>query len=124
VKERHEYVKVVLVTGDRNWTDREKIRGVLTDYDPLTTLIVEGGARGADTIAREVAEELGFDVLEVKADWERYGRAAGPVRNKLMYDKSHPDVVEAFHGNIGASKGTKHMVEYSKKGGTPVRVTT
>ena len=124
MKERHEYATVVLVTGDRNWTDREKIRQVLTEYDPLTTLIVEGGARGADTIAREIAEELGFDVLEVKAQWEKYGRAAGAVRNKLMYDKSHPTVVEAFHSNLGASKGTKHMVEYSKKGGTPVRVTT
>ena len=124
MKDRSEYAKVVLVTGDRKWSDKEKIRQVLTEYDPLITLIVEGGARGADTIAREVAEELGFDVFEVKAQWEKYGKAAGAVRNKLMYDKMHPDVVEAFHSNIGASKGTKHMVEYSKKGGTPVRVTT
>ena len=118
-----EFETVVLVTGGRGWSDREKIREVLTEFDPLTTLIVEGGCRGADDLAKQEAEKLGFKVLTVHADWYKYGKAAGVVRNKLMYETTHPNVVLAFHSDLKNSKGTKHMVEMAKKGGTPVRLT-
>ena len=114
---------VIIISGDRNWTDREKIRQVLTELDPATTLLVEGGARGADSLARQEARKLGFEVITVKADWYKYGKAAGAIRNQLMYDTYNPDGILAFHSNIEESKGTKHMISVAKKGGTPVRLT-
>jgi len=119
-----EYDLVLIVSGDRNWTDREKIRQVLTEFNPQTTLLVEGGARGADSLARQEGRKLGFEVITVKADWYKYGKAAGPIRNKVMYDTYKPDGILAFHSNIAESKGTKHMIELAEKGGTPVRLTT
>lgn len=114
----------LIVSGDRNWLDREKIRNVLTEFDPATTLIVEGGARGADSLARQEAEKMGFEVITVKAEWHKYGKAAGALRNLKMYETYKPDGILAFHSQIEESKGTKHMIGVAKKGGTPVRLTT
>ena len=116
--------KVILITGDRNWTDREKIHKVLTEFDPATTILIEGGARGADRLGREEGEKLGFHVLTMKADWKRYGKAAGPIRNREMYNKGHPDLVLAFHSNLALSSGTKDMINVAIEGGTPFRLTT
>ncbi len=113
----------LIVSGSRYWTDREKIREVLTEFDPATTLIVEGGATGADTLAREEAQKLGFGVVTVHADWYKYGKAAGAVRNLMMLDIYKPDGILAFHPELKMSKGTKHMVRIANKRGIPVRLT-
>lgn len=118
------YELVLIVSGDRNWTDREKIRKVLTEFNPQTTLLVEGGARGADRLARQEGRKLGFKVITVDADWHKYGKAAGAVRNRVMYNTYKPHGILAFHSNISESKGTKDMIEVAEKGGTPVRLTT
>ena len=105
----------VLVTGDRNWIDREAIRFCLSKlqqqgYDSL----VEGGARGADTIAHEEALKLHYRSIEhFPAQWNRYGRAAGPIRNRTMLDQSKPNLVVYFHHNLAESKGTRDMVNYA-----------
>lgn len=104
----------VLICGDRNWTDKELIRGVLKELKPKPSIVICGGARGADTLAKEVALELGFRVQEFPANWEQYGKAAGPIRNKQMLQEGQPTLVIAFHDNIKASKGTAHMLYISK----------
>lgn len=109
---------IILVTGDRNWTDKASIRRFL-EYllemhkDKLE--IVQGGARGADTLAREICEELGITCHTVPADWETYKKAAGPIRNRLMMKKFNPRFVLAFHENLAESKGTLDMVRVSVK---------
>lgn len=107
-------MKTLLVTGDRNWTDRATIkRGLLLHAARGTsgqTAVIHGGARGADTIAGQIAKEAGWEVIEVKAEWGRYGRGAGPIRNHKMLNM-HPDIVLAFHDDLEKSKGTKHCVE-------------
>lgn len=113
----------VLLCGGRNWTDRDKIRNLLTGFDSATTLIVEGGCRGADTIGREEAEKLGFEVITMKAEWKKFGKGAGQIRNQMMYATYSPDMILAFHEDLNSSKGTKHMIEVAKRGGTPVRLT-
>jgi hypothetical protein len=110
---------VILVTGDRNWTNESVIRRILSRF-PKGTIVVHGNARGADSIAGKIAYELQMDVRPYRADWEKYGRAAGPIRNRQMYTTEHPDVVLAFHENIEQSKGTKDMIGIAKKGNTPV----
>jgi hypothetical protein len=109
----------VLVCGDRNWTDEAAIARVLFNL-PADTVLIHGAARGADSIAGRVGERLGFEVLKFPADWEKFGRAAGPIRNQQMLDEGKPDLVIAFHPNLAASKGTKDMVKKARKHGIKV----
>lgn len=110
----------LLVCGSRGWRNKDLICASLlmrqVDY------IIAGGARGADSLAREVALDLGISYVEYRADWSTYGRSAGYVRNCEQYDKEQPDLVMAFHCDLGASKGTKHMIEYARSRGCPVVV--
>ncbi len=80
----------VLVCGSRNWTNRDAIWRELEKL-PEGTIIVHGGARGADRIAGNVAKLLNFEVRVYPADWLTNGKAAGPIRNQEMLDKEHPD---------------------------------
>lgn len=107
----------ILITGDRHWNDEQLIRNWLSACSQFTSVtIVHGGARGADTIADKVAKELGYATACYPADWARYGRAAGPIRNAQMLD-SHPDLVLAFHPDLSRSRGTKNCVEEARRRG-------
>ena len=112
---------IVLVTGDRDWKDRLLIKQHLSKLPPDTT-IIEGGARGADSLARSVAKELGLEWREYPANWKEHHRAAGPIRNRKMLKEEDPDRILAFHDNIEESKGTKDMIKISKKAGKPVKL--
>lgn len=103
----------VLITGDRKWADWEVMYETLAQLPEDTTLI-HGAAKGADTIGGKCAEQLGFEVVVVPAQWEKYGRAAGPIRNCQMLDMD-PDFVIAFHDDLENSKGTKHCVTEARK---------
>ncbi len=106
----------VLVCGDRKWWDGKAILRELRRLPPPIT-VIEGEARGADTLARLVAENQGWPVLRFPARWDVYGKAAGPIRNKQMLDEGKPDLVLAFHDNIQESRGTKDMVMQATKRG-------
>ena len=118
----------ILVCGDRHWTDQRAVYSALVDEVMLlgageTLVVIEGEAPGADTEGRIAAQHLGLEVIAVPADWKKYGRAAGPIRNIAMLDLK-PDKVLAFHSNLWNSKGTRHCVEQAEKRGIPVRVIT
>ncbi len=108
-----------LCCGDRNWSSYEIIRRELEKLDDNTT-IIEGCANGADSISGYIARQLKYRVLEFPADWKKYGRAAGPIRNKQMLDEGDPDLVLAFHTDIQKSKGTKNMIEQAEKRGIKI----
>jgi hypothetical protein len=110
----------VIVCGDRNWSDYAKIHGRLSRL-PKGTTVIQGGCRGADKLAGRAAKNLGLDVLEMPAEWDRYGPSAGPRRNRKMLDLG-PGLVIAFHPNLGNSKGTKDTVEEAVKRGIRVEV--
>lgn len=112
----------VLVCGDRNWHDRQYLYGKLDDIDTFAgiTTIIEGEAPGADTFAREWAEERGVTVEQYPALWDRYGRAAGSVRNRQMLMEGKPDLVVAFHEDLARSKGTADMVRQASRAGVEV----
>ena len=74
-----------------------------------------GGAKGADSLAVDAANELGLEVITVLANWQRHGKAAGPMRNTMML-RLDPDLVIAFPGD----KGTENMVMQAEEKGTPV----
>jgi hypothetical protein len=72
-------------------------------------VIISGGARGADTLAERYAKEYSIPFELFKADWNKYGKAAGPTCNSEMIDRC--DEVIAFWDL--RSKGTKHMINTS-----------
>jgi predicted Rossmann-fold nucleotide-binding protein len=108
----------VLVCGGRSFTDREslfhELHKLAEQYGHLT--VIEGGAKGADALAREWAT-LGYHgLVTVRAEWHRLGRAAGPMRNTRMLVGGKPDMVLAFPGG----RGTADMVCQAREVGVPV----
>ena len=110
----------ILICGDRNWTDVGAIKKIIKEHANDTTTIIQGECQGADLIAKSVAKKLKIKSIGFPAEWQKYGKAAGPIRNQKMLGEGLPTIVFAFHDNIVASRGTKYMVMKSKKYGIPV----
>lgn len=108
----------VVITGSRGWDDPERIRARLAVLSPMAVVVV-GGARGADSLAEDAAYALDLHVERFPADWERYGKRAGYIRNNEMLD-TKPDLVLAFWD--GLSPGTAHTIKEAEKRGIPVEV--
>lgn len=96
----------LVVTGARDWADRETIRCKLGEIARMVEVdLAHGGARGADTIAAEVARSLGMVVRKYTADWARHGNGAGMIRNRQMLDAEKPDLVLAFTDSLTRGDG-------------------
>lgn len=108
----------ILVTGSREWTDYTAIKNAIVAHG--ATFIIEGGAAGADTYAKLAAKELGLPFETFDADWTRYRKAAGPIRNQRMLDEGKPDLVLAFP--LPGCRGTWDMVRRAKKAGVEVKI--
>lgn len=116
----------MLVTGDREWSDIETVVAVLSQL-PAGTIIIHGACRGADNTCAAVAEALGFVVRDYPADWDRFPKAAGPIRNQQMLDVEHRpdepiDLCLAFHNDIINSRGTRDMIKRARKAKIEVRL--
>jgi hypothetical protein len=100
----------VLVCGDRNWEDEELIQQIFNTM-PSLSAIVHGNCRGADKLAGKVASRMGIEVFPIPAQWKKYGKKAGPIRNSQMLEE-HPDIrlIVALHDDIDSSKGTSDMI--------------
>lgn len=110
----------VAFTGDREWIADEPIREIVESL-PDTTLFVLGDARGLDTEAKEVCEELGRPFIVEEAHWALLGKYAGHERNGRMLDHlEEGDRVFAFHDNLDGSKGTKNCVKQALDRGMQV----
>ena len=80
-------------------------------------VVIHGGARGADDLARQWGEiSVGIEGVEFRADWTARGKAAGMIRNQRMLDEGRPDLVVAFPGG----RGTADMVRRARKAGVEV----
>lgn len=78
--------------------------------------LAHGGAKGADQVARYYGRVYKFPVREYRADWDRYGKAAGPIRNERMLDDFEPDYLFAFPGGLG----TADMIHRAEMAGVTV----
>ncbi len=87
---------------------------VLQKYPCLT--IIEGGALGADRLARVWAESRSVPHVTYPADWKQHGKAAGRLRNRQMLRDGKPDAVIAFPGGAG----THDMITIAEAAGLPV----
>jgi hypothetical protein len=108
----------VLVCGGRNFDDSLTLGSWLGGIHKRQgiALLIEGGARGADFMARKFAEWAGIPVRTFPADWDAHGKAAGPIRNQQMLDEGKPDIVVAFEGG----RGTADMIDRAEKAGVRV----
>lgn len=115
---------IVLVTGARDYKDRAKVRARLERL-PKDALVIHGACHlgGADILADEEAKALGLRVRPFPADWTRYGRGAGPIRNAAMV-ACLPDLCLAFHPDLERSTGTADCVRRARAAGVPVEVET
>lgn len=116
----------ILVTGSRYWSDRAAVHRALNvefyTHGPLT--VVHGGcASGADAYAAEWAQLYAADGVTEEshaADWDRHGKAAGPIRNGQMVAKG-ADLVLAFLQPGAANNGTRNCIKLATAAGIPVR---
>ena len=107
---------ILAIIGSRTFTDYDRL---VTICDSLEiTGIVSGGARGADSLAEKYAKERNIPLTVIPADWEKYGRSAGFIRNTYIVEKA--DEVLAFWD--GKSPGTKHSIELAKKLGKKTNI--
>ncbi len=115
--------KNIIIAGCRNYSNykeaKEFILSCISEYKKTDRLtILSGGCKGADLLGEHFAKEKGFSIKYYPADWKKFGKAAGPIRNKKM--------VEDCHGVIcfwdGKSKGTASLLQFAQKAGKPIKI--
>ena len=109
----------VAIVGSRNIgceIDRCEEVGDLLDTLPSDTLIVSGGAPEMDRIGVQLAKNRKMPTKVYPADWDKYGKRAGFLRNQTIVDNC--DVVHAWWD--GKSRGTANTIELARKAGKPV----
>lgn len=102
----------VLVCGGRNFKDWYLLDRTLTRLDlsvKRIDSIIHGGASGADTLAGRWGQVNGRWVHVCRAQWDKWGKAAGPIRNQEMLGHN-PDLVVAFSGGAG----TRDMIRQAE----------
>lgn len=82
------------------------------------TCVISGGARGIDTAGEAWARREGIPVIRYPADWDKHGKAAGPIRNELMAQNA--DALLAVWD--GVSRGTADMIRRARKHGLKVHI--
>lgn len=108
----------LIIAGSRGVTDYEIVKKAYLLSELEATCIVSGTAAGVDTLGEQLATELGYKIDRYPADWEFYGKRAGYIRNCEMAQDA--DGLLAIWD--GASKGTKHVIEYMRSLGKTVKV--
>jgi hypothetical protein len=121
----------ILITGGRSWDNYWTINDAILDvcswqdkmnldpdFNPSSITVIHGNARGADTLAGEIAKVHLMAVEVYPARWDIYGRGAGPIRNQEMVD-SGADICLAFL--MPGSVGTADCVKRAEKAGIEVR---
>lgn len=106
-----------IICGGRDYHDSITALRVLNNARNRMGLdhVIEGGANGADKLARQWAQTYDIPCTTIPADWAKHGKAAGPIRNRAMLKES-PDCVIAFPGG----KGTRHMMKVAQEAGVRV----
>lgn len=101
----------VVVCGGRHFHNQDRLYAALDDWMPAS--VAQGGATGADFLAREWCRLRRVPCVTYSANWKEDGPAAGPLRNALMLRDFKPDRVLAFPGG----RGTADTVRKARKAG-------
>jgi hypothetical protein len=114
-------MKKIIIAGGRDFTDYELLKYVCdnTITLPIEQIeIVSGTATGSDSLGEKWANGKGYKVVRFPANWDKYGKRAGYLRNVEMAEYS--DFLIAFWN--GKSKGTEHMINIAKSKGLPTKI--
>lgn len=108
----------ILVTGGRDYADQAMLFGALDMQAEQARIyrIIQGGASGADQLARFWCHSRMVQYENYPADWKAHGKAAGPIRNQQMIDEGKPTMVFAFPGG----RDTADMIRRATAAGIPV----
>ncbi len=109
------------IVGSRTFTNFRLFQSVmwrLRSADGNITRLVSGGASGADTLAQRYSMVYNIPIKVFYPDWKTYGKAAGPIRNKLIVQAS--DFVVAFWDHV--SRGTLSSINLAKSFGKPIHI--
>lgn len=115
--------KKIVVAGCRDFNDYNLAKSYIdlcisNIKEKYNLIFISGGCRGADSLGQRYAQENGYNVEIYPADWGKYGKSAGPIRNKLMAEIC--DYVICFWDL--KSRGTKSMIDYANQFNKPIKV--
>jgi len=106
----------LLVTGGRDYNDEEFVALVLKRYNRKAKsigrvlVVINGGARGLDTLAKNWCLKHGVPCITMDASWDYYRNSAGPIRNGWMLEFCAPTHCYVFPGGTG----TNDMMKQAK----------
>mgnify|MGYP003319707280 CR=1 FL=1 len=108
------------IVGSRTFNDYEKLVDFIIEKYDFNEIdcIVSGGAKGADALGERFAKEYGFDTIIFSAEWKKYGKRAGFIRNVQIIDEC--DECVCFWD--GQSRGTKHDIDLCKEKNKPYKI--
>jgi hypothetical protein len=112
---------IVGIVGSRNFNDYKLLCTVITNWikeNGSIKKIVSGGCKGADTLAEKYADENKIEFVVHNAEWDKYGKAAGPIRNKKIVD----DVTHLIAFPEKISLGTANTIGLAKRKGIPISI--
>ena len=103
----------VLFYGGRDFMDKTKAFYCLNKIHSTVGIscIIQGEARGADTIGRKWANFYNIPHEDYPADWVNYGKSAGYIRNKQMRDEGRPDIGVECPGGRGTAMMRQLLIE-------------
>jgi hypothetical protein len=108
----------VAVVGSREFNDYERMKAVLYPHRDKITMIISGGAIGADTLAQRYAKEKGIPILIHYPNYKKFGKGAPTRRNFDIAEDA--EIMIAFP--LGSSVGTWHAIKVMKKLGKLVEI--
>lgn len=109
----------IIIAGGRTFTDYDFLKDTLDEILAVDDFeIISGGAKGVDALGERYAEARGLSVKAFPADWEKHGRAAGPIRNEEM--ARYADGLIAFWD--GTSRGTANMIDIAKRYALEIKI--
>lgn len=112
----------VIIAGSRQFNDYKLMLNTLDELGVhlINTIdsveIISGHAPGADMLGEKFAKAYGYPLKIFPADWSKYGKAAGPIRNEEMVkyaSKADHGILIAFP--VGESRGTRNIIKLAKR---------
>jgi hypothetical protein len=120
---------IYVVSGSREFPDMDFVRDYMWQTIEGYDTLIHGGARGVDQKCAAMAKGCGADVVEVPAQWEKFGKKAGPIRNGEMIASTYQhqqlgNKVMALIFWDGKSKGTANFMYQLKQTEIPYKLFT
>lgn len=107
-----------IIAGSRDIGDYRLVCAAVSAFGEDVTEVVSGACRGVDKLGETWAAARSIPVKRFPADWDKFGKSAGPIRNRQM--AAYAEALVALWD--GKSKGTKNMIEEAEKRGLKIHI--